>query len=178
MKRQLKSGGFTLIEILLSIAIGTVITVASVPFFLNSLNAYRMSAAVSAVSGAISSTRFQAIMHGCAYQVVFTSATMSYQVYNELPATVGASCASSFSAVGSAIPVPSAGPITLPGTSFTFTFNSNGTVTQATSPSGTAFKLQNSLKSIYVYVSGVGDVETCQPTSLCTCSATTPTVCN
>jgi len=176
--KQNSSSGFTLVELLLVAAVGTIMTVIAIPHFMNSINGYRLSAAVSAATGAISSARFQAIMHGCPYQLIFTSSTMSYQLYNELPATLGASCASSFSAVGSSVPMPSAGPITMSGTSFTFTFNSNGTVTEVASPAGTGLELQNSIKSTYIYVSGVGIVETCQPTSLCTCSATTPTVCN
>lgn len=160
------------------VSITIVLAAVSKPFFSNSINGFRLSAAVSAATGALSVTRFQAIMHGCPYELIFTSSTMSYQMYNELPATVGANCATSFAASGSAVPLPSAGPITMSGTSFTFTFNSNGTVTEVASPTGTGFLLQNSLKSTYIYVSGVGAVETCQPTSLCTCSATTPTVCN
>jgi type IV fimbrial biogenesis protein FimT len=177
VKRRSNSG-FTLLEALLVIAISLILAGIAVPVFTRSINNYRFNAAVSAVSGAIQATRFQAIMHGCPYQVVFTSSTMSYQVYNELPATVGAACAASFSAVGSAVYLESAGPITMSGTSFTFTFNSNGTVTETASPAGTGLELTNSLKSTYIYVSGVGDVTTCQPTSLCTCSATTPTICD
>jgi type IV fimbrial biogenesis protein FimT len=176
--KRTSTKGFTILELLLVVSVIIVLSAIALPSFTNAINGYRLSAAVSAATGAISSTRFQAIMHGCPYELIFTSPTMSYQVYSELPATVGAACASTFAASGSSVPMPSAGPITMSGTSFTFTFNSNGTVTEVASPAGTGFLLQNSLRSIYIYVSGVGAVETCQPTSLCTCSATTPTVCN
>ena len=161
----------------MTIGIIGILAAISVPFFTTALNNYRLNAAVAAVTGAIASTRYQAIMHGCPYQLVFTSSTLSYQVSSEVPATVGATCAASFSAVGGSVPFLSAGPITMSGTSFTFTFYSNGTVTEVANPAGTGLQIKNLVKSNYVYVSGVGDVTTCQPTSACTCNPTTPTVC-
>jgi prepilin-type N-terminal cleavage/methylation domain-containing protein len=184
VKRRSNSG-FTLLEALLVIAISVVVAAIALPVFTRYVNNYRLIAAVSAVTGAIQTTRFQAILHGCQYQLVLTSSTMSYQVYTEAPQPPATACLSTFTTVmpgttapAGAVPILSSGPITMSGTSFTFTFSSNGTLTEVASPAGTGLELTNSLKSTYIYVSGVGDVTTCQPTSLCTCSATTPTVCD
>jgi Tfp pilus assembly protein FimT len=175
--KRCTTAGYSLLQVVVALAVSFILAGISTPVFMRALNAYRFSSAVSAVTGAITSTRFQAIMHGCPYQLVLTSLPMTYQVYSEVPSTVGSACATSYSAVGSAIPIPSAGPITMSGTSFTFTFSSNGTVSEVASPTGTGLQLANSLKSTYIYVSGVGNVSTCQPSSLCTCNATTPTIC-
>jgi glutamate dehydrogenase/leucine dehydrogenase len=65
--------------------------------------------------------------------------------------------------VGAAIPLESAGPITMTGTSFTYTFSANGTVTSLANPAGTAFQLENSFQSNTITVSGVGNVSTSSP---------------
>jgi Tfp pilus assembly protein FimT len=149
--------GFTLIEALLVIAISIVLAGIAIPVFINAMNNYRLTAAVSAATGAIESTRFQAIMRGYPYQIVFTSSSKSYQIYNEVPP------ATTFSAVGAAIPLESAGPITMTGTSFTYTFAANGIVTSSANPAGTAFQLKNSFQSRTITVSGVGNVSTSSP---------------
>ena len=82
MKRR-EAAGFTLIEVLIVLAIAMVLAGIAIPSFVNAINSYRLNAAASAVRGAIEATRFQAIMKGCSSQLVFTSSTMSYQVYSE-----------------------------------------------------------------------------------------------
>jgi type II secretory pathway pseudopilin PulG len=167
--------------LLIVIAIACTLAAIAIPQFLNAMNTYRLSAAVSATTGALQSTRFQAIMHGCQYQLVITSATLSYQVYSETPAlgsgTTG--CLGAFAPVPPGTPIPIAsGYITMSGTSFTYTFYPNGTVTMTSSPANTTLEISNrwqkhpSTIQNYIYVSGVGNVSTCQPTSTCVCSAT------
>jgi type IV fimbrial biogenesis protein FimT len=167
-----KAAGFTLIEVLIVLAIAMVLAGIAIPSFVNAINSYRLNAAASAVSGAIEATRFQAIMKGCQSQLVFTSSTMSYQAYSEAGAIGATTCLASFAAVGTSIPLPSAGPITMSGTSFTYTFFPNGTVTSTANPAGTTLEVSNSLAKRYFYISGVGNVTVCQPTGTCVCSAT------
>jgi hypothetical protein len=131
------------------------------------MNSYRQTAAVSAATGAISATRFQAIMRGYPYEIIFTSSSMSYQVYSE---TSGATCPPTFTAVGSAVPLPSAGGISMTQATATYTFLSNGTVYGAmatTSPClGAAvptLQVKNAVKSNTITVSGVGNVSTSSP---------------
>jgi len=137
-------------------------TVFAVPMVTNGVNSYRQSAAVSAATGAISATRFQAIMHGYPYQLVLTPSSLSYQIYNEVPP------ATSFSLIvpaqgSSTTPLPSAGGITMTlvtcsvaltnwactpssdqttgtGTTLTYTFAANGTVTASPSRSAGALR--------------------------------------
>ena len=157
VKRQMNAG-FTLLEALIVIAISLVLAGIAIPNFMNAINSYRFSAAVSAVTGALSTTRYQAIQHGYPYQLVFTSSTMSYKVYNDPGASSCPTTNSSYTLVGTAIPLPSAGPITMSGTSYTFTFCPNGTVSSTGNP-----QLSNNLKSRTITVSGVGNVSVTSP---------------
>jgi hypothetical protein len=47
---------------------------------------FKLRGAVAAVTGAIQSTRYQAISQGCRYQLVIDGATKNYQVQNQCPA--------------------------------------------------------------------------------------------
>jgi type IV pilus assembly protein PilA len=149
------TAGFTLIEMLVVIAIVGVLAAMAIPAFMNSMNSYRLSGAVAATAGAIQSTRFQAIMQGYPYQLVFTSSTASYQVSNKVPP------ATSFSAVGSAIPIARQGDVTLNVTTMTYTFSPNGTATSA--PAGTNLQISNGVSSNTITVSGVGNVSVTSP---------------
>ena len=180
--------GYTLIEAALVVAISLAATVMAVPIITNAGNSYRQSATVSATSGALAATRFQAIMHGYSYQLVLTPASLSYQIYNEVPP------ATSFSLIvpaqgSSTTPLPSAGGITMTlvtcsvaltnwactpsadqttvnSSTLTYTFAPNGTVTTSptgTSPAGVGIQIKNSVKSNTMWISGVGDVGTTSP---------------
>jgi hypothetical protein len=177
-----------MIEVALVVAISLGATVIAVPIITNALNSYYQNAAVSATSGALAATRFQAIMHGYSYQLVLTPASMSYQIYNEVPP------ATTFSLVvpaqgSSTTPLSSASGITMTmvtcsaaltnwactpstdqtavsGSTLTYTFAPNGTVTTSptgTSPAGVGIQIKNTVKSNTMWISGVGDVGTSSP---------------
>jgi type IV fimbrial biogenesis protein FimT len=155
MGRKGRNRGFSVIELLVVISIACVMAAIAIPQFINATRTYQLSAAVATASGAIQSTRFQAIMRGYPYQLVLTPSTLSYQVYNEPPGT------SSFTAVGSAIPIASKSNVTL-SASRTFTFKSNGTVTEASN--NMSFQLTSSTgRSNTITVSGVGNVAVTSP---------------
>jgi len=176
--KRYRNSGFSLIEALIVVAITIVLAGIAIPVFSNAMNSYRQSATVSAASGAVSATRMQAIMRGYPYELIFTPSSLSYQLYNEVPP------ATTFSLVtpgtGSATtPLPNAGQVTMTGlvsctappaltgctamtgTTITYTFNANGTVTL--SPAGVAMQIKNSVKTNTIWVSGVGNVTTSQP---------------
>lgn len=153
--RKGRSRGFSLIEMLLVISIACVLAAIAIPQFINAARAYQLSAAVASASGAIQSTRFQAIMRGYPYQLVITPSTLSYQVYNEPPGT------SSFAAVGSPIPIATSSTVTI-SASRTFTFKSNGTVAEASN--NMSFQMTSSTgRSNTITVSGVGNVAVTSP---------------
>ena len=111
--------GFTLIEILLAVLIGSILTVIAIPQVKTAVNRYRLQSAVTTATWAIQSTRYQALMEGYPYQVVLSSSANTYQIQN-LPS------GSTYSNVGSAVPL-SGSSITL-SASTTLQFKPNGYV--------------------------------------------------
>ncbi|HET7100236.1 MAG TPA: prepilin-type N-terminal cleavage/methylation domain-containing protein, partial [Terriglobia bacterium] len=104
---RIDNEGFTLIEIMMTLVIAGVLTAVALPMFQNASKSYRLSSAVLAVTGAIQTTRYQAIMHGCPYTLSIDPTSRTYQVQSEPPG------ASSFSNVGTAVPWATSGAITL-----------------------------------------------------------------
>ncbi|MGD0907259.1 MAG: prepilin-type N-terminal cleavage/methylation domain-containing protein [Candidatus Acidiferrales bacterium] len=120
--------GFSLIEILVALLIGSLLTAMAIPATQSALASYQLDAAVNSVTGAIQGTRYQAIMHGYLYQVDIDPTANTFQVSSEPGG------AASFTPIGSAIPV-SGSPVTISaGTSngspshATLQFKANGAV--------------------------------------------------
>jgi prepilin-type N-terminal cleavage/methylation domain-containing protein len=122
------SRGFTLLELVLVVAVGMILAAMAIPVITNTMRVYRMRSAVTSLTGAITSSRYQAIFHGCKSQVVFTASTYSYQVQSEAPAYGGLACAAAFSNVGGAVPLMGEGVALSPAT-ITLTFSPGGSVT-------------------------------------------------
>ena len=161
MKRRTNSA-FTMIEAMIVMSISILLAAIAIPIMTNAMNAYRLNATVQGVANAISATRFQAIMKGYPYKIVFTSSTLSYQIFNQVPPAGSYSLITP--SIGSATtPLPNAGNITMAGTTFTYTFNANGTVTTASTPANTALQISNSVKSNTIAVTGVGNVSISSP---------------
>ena len=116
-----RSRGFSLIEVLVIVAIGTILTVIAIPSISSGLRNYRLEGAISSVTWAVHSTRYQALMEGYPFQVVFSSAANTYQIQSS-PTGVGGP----YSNVGSATPF-SAFPVTLSADT-TLNFRPNGFV--------------------------------------------------
>lgn len=148
--------GFSLLELLIVIAVGTVITAIAIPIAISAMRTYRQSAAVSAVTGAIQSTRYAAVMHGYPYEITFTPSTYSYQVYNE-------PSGSTFSTAGSPVPFSRAGDALI-NRSVTYLFLPGGTVTETSTPPNMSFQVTNGYGlSNTITVSGVGNVSVTSP---------------
>ncbi len=105
MVRARAARGFTLLELVIVVAIGLILAGLAAPAVVNTLRVYKMRAAVTSVTGAISSGRYQAIFHGCKTQIVFTAASYSYQFQSEQPAVGGQACLAAFANVGGAVPL-------------------------------------------------------------------------
>jgi type II secretory pathway pseudopilin PulG len=113
--------GFTLLELVLVVAIGMIIAGMAVPVITNTLRVYKMRSATTSVTSAISSGRYQAIFHGCKTQIVFTAASYSYQLQSEQPAYGGQACLAAFANVGTALPLMGNGVAINQNVTFTFT---------------------------------------------------------
>jgi Tfp pilus assembly protein FimT len=114
-----------LIEVLVIVAIGTILTVIAIPSISSGLRNYRLEGAISSVTWAVHSTRYQALMEGYPFQVVFSSAANTYQIQSSPTGVAGP-----YSNVGSATPF-SAYPVTLSADT-TLNFRPNGFVQAAT----------------------------------------------
>ena len=144
------SDGYNLIEILITLAVVSTVIAMALPTTVGALRNYRLSAAVSAATGAISATRYQAIMHAYPYNITFNSTNATYQVASEQPP------ATSFTNLpGGANPLSGVGDVTISQTT-TLQFNANGTVSATT---GTmSFTISNGVLTKSISVTGVGDV--------------------
>ena len=116
--------GFSLAELLIILTIGTILTIMAIPSINAGLRNYRIDGAISSITWAIHSTRYQALMNGYPYQVGFSSSTNSYQIQNS-PANNG-----TYSNVSTSVPF-STFPVVLSADT-TLNFKPNGYVTAAT----------------------------------------------
>jgi Tfp pilus assembly protein FimT len=147
--------GFTFIGLVLTISIVTVMVGIGVPLAQSAIQSYELSAAVANISGVIDSTRYQAVMYGCPYQLSVDKSTSSYQVSYEALSGTPEACASTFSDVGGAVPWTTSDAVSL-ASSTALQFNPNGIVT-AVSGSST-LSLTAGSKTEQIIVSGVGNV--------------------
>ena len=98
--------GFTLLELVIVVAIGMILAGLAVPIINNTLRVYKMRSSVTSVTSAISNARYQAIFHGCKTQIAFTAAAVStYQISSQQPAFGGQACLAAYAAVTPVTPL-------------------------------------------------------------------------
>lgn len=141
--QQRKSArGFSLIELAFVVMITLIMTAMAIPLVNNVTSYFRLRGAISSITGAVQSTRYQAIFQGCPYQLVFTAAANTYQIQNQCPAPgapIGAPVGPFANVCTPPVvncPVPLSGsgiPVTL-NADITLTFSPGGRVTSATAP--------------------------------------------
>ena len=149
--------GFSLLELVIVVAIAVVISAMAVPFARNQIRIYRLNAAASAVASAIQSTRYQAIMVGCPYTLTYTAGSINYQRATQPITGSPPACSATYSAD----PTSPGGPWATSNEiainqNTTLQFNPSGTV-QATTGSLT-FNLTLGTMTKAFTVSGVGNV--------------------
>lgn len=118
--------GFTLLELLIVVAIGLILAGLATPVIVNTLRVYKMRSAVTSVTSAISNARYQAIFHGCKTQLVLTAASSTYQVSSQQPAYGGQACLAAYGAITPVTPLGSTG-VTI-NQNVTLTFSPGGGV--------------------------------------------------
>ncbi len=112
------TAGFTLPELLIGMAVAAILTAMSVPVVSSTMSRMRMNSAVSAISGAVSKARYQAIRNSDVYTLAITVPQNTY-VVTDVTANV----------VSPAVPLPNT--VTINGGNaavFTYTLCANGTV--------------------------------------------------
>jgi prepilin-type N-terminal cleavage/methylation domain-containing protein len=115
-----KMRGFSLVEVIMAMLIGSILTAAAIPSVKSGINNYRLNSAVAMAKWSIQSTRFQALAKGYPYQVVFNATNANYQIQN-LPS------GTTYANVGSTVPLAS-WPMTFSANT-TINFLPNGFVT-------------------------------------------------
>jgi type IV fimbrial biogenesis protein FimT len=148
--------GFTLIELVLVVAIILLITAMAAPVARNMVRNYRLNAASSSVASAIQASRYQSIMVGCPYTLAFTKTSQNYQVATQTITGTPPACATTFSNSGSAVPWASTNEIAISADT-TLQFNPSGTV-QANTGALTFDLTLGTMKKSFT-VSGVGNVD-------------------
>lgn len=144
-----RARGYTMIEIVMAMLVGLILTSMAIPQVKTGMNNYRLNSAVAMAKWAIQSTRFQALEKGYPYQVVFSAANLNYQIQN-LPTG-----AASYQNVGATVPL-SSWPMAF-NQDTTVNFLPNGYV--STTPNNTfTITYQNTIAS--VTVSNYGNVST------------------
>jgi prepilin-type N-terminal cleavage/methylation domain-containing protein len=120
--------GVTLIELLIVAAIIAIMSGMSVPVIQQTLASYRLGAGIAAISGAIQTTRYQAISNGYPFRVAFSKTNLTYQVstcgtgYD--PSTMTPDTCT-YSNIGSAVPLEGSSGIQL-GADITLQFSPGG----------------------------------------------------
>jgi prepilin-type N-terminal cleavage/methylation domain-containing protein len=121
--------GFTLIELVIVVAIVFVMMAIAIPLAMSAMRQFALKSAVASLTGAIQSTRYQAVFQGCQYRLTITAATYNYKIANEVPAAAGQPCLAAFGADGNSIPL--AGSNVALNNNLTLVFHPSGLV-QAT----------------------------------------------
>jgi prepilin-type N-terminal cleavage/methylation domain-containing protein len=140
--------GFTLLELVIVVAIASLLAAMSVPIIVNTMRVYKMRSAVTSLTSAISSGRYQAIFHGCKTQLVFTASSYSYQLQSEQPAVGGQGCLAAMANVGTALPLMGKG----------VALNQNVTLTFSPGGGVSSNPVQNPIQLILTYPGFTGSV--------------------
>jgi type IV fimbrial biogenesis protein FimT len=160
-----------LLELVVVVAIVGVLLAISAPSFQTSLKSAHLSAATSSVTAAIQSTRFNAIVSGCNYQVAFSQSTTTYVITAQKLSGNPPACATTYTSVGSGSPISwsGSGDISLKA-STTLTFLPNGVVnlysggsTPCTTGLACLVLSNGTVATNTIIVSGVGNVKVTSP---------------
>jgi Tfp pilus assembly protein FimT len=119
-----KTRGYSIVELIFCVLIGLILTAMAVPQIQSTLMWYRLQGAVASATWAVQSTRYQALMAGYPYQVVFTQSNNNYQIQSLPNGTVV------YANVGTAVPL-SGSSIAL-NQNTTLRFSPNGSVSAPT----------------------------------------------
>jgi cell division protein FtsL len=132
--RTRSARGFTVLELVIVVAIAMIMAAMATPIITNTLRVYKMRSGITSVTSAISSGRYQSIFHGCKTQIVFTASSYSYQIQSEQPAIGGQAFLAAFANVGGVVPLMGKGVAINQNVTFTFSPGGGVTSTPAMNP--------------------------------------------
>jgi len=145
------SRGFTLVEMIFVVGIVLLVAAMSIPTINKVMTTYRLRSAVASITGAIQTTRYQAISSGYPFQLVLSTTTSTFQVQSD-PGLTG-----TFANVGNAVPLANSSiPVTL-GAPTTLRFRPSGLVTAAVG--ATTLSLSYGGKTETITVSNYGNIK-------------------
>jgi len=164
---QRRAAGFTMIELLVVVAIAMILAAVSLPVITTTLYNMHLGSAASSLSGAIQSTRYQAISVGCPFTItVNASPANSYQLQTEAVSGTPPACATTYTNLPApyANPVPFANADVTIAATTTIVLNPSGTVSTVSTPTIPAYPpisivLAHGATTKTVSVSGVGNVQ-------------------
>ncbi|HEV7968157.1 MAG TPA: prepilin-type N-terminal cleavage/methylation domain-containing protein [Candidatus Acidoferrales bacterium] len=143
-----KNRGFTLVEVLMVVLIGIVLTAMAIPQVKSAIYNYRLNSAVAMSKWALQSTRFQALQSGYPFQVVFNATNLNYQIQSEPTGTT------TYANFGAAVPL-SAWPMTF-SQNTTINFQPNGFVSATVGSN--VFSIAYQTTTANITVSNYGNV--------------------
>lgn len=142
--RRVRPFGFSLIELMVTLAIILIIVAMAIPLIGNAVAQYKMNSAVLSVTGIMQATRYRAISSGYPYRVAFSSAALTYQVQSD-PNSNGV-----FGNVGNAVPFASSSINPALNADITLQFRPNGAVSVVAGALPMTVTLKNNTKTINV----------------------------
>ena len=159
-KRASRAGskGFSLIELVIVVAVVSILAAMAVPYIGTSLKYYNLRASVSSVTAAIQSNRYQAIFHGCRYQVAFTASTNSYAVSTTSDPAGSGTCLATFGTASASVPLAGKGASLSANSTLVFYPNGQVTATTGTSNPITLVINYSPLPSETITVSNFGRI--------------------
>ena len=135
-----------MVEVIFAILVSIILAAIAVPGVGSVVNYYHLQGAVASATWAVQSTRYQALMAGYPYQVVFSKTNRNYQI-QDLPTG-----AISYANIGTAVPL-SGQTISL-NQDTTFRFSPNGSVSAPTGGLTFTITFKGSTKTITVSTYG------------------------
>jgi prepilin-type N-terminal cleavage/methylation domain-containing protein len=165
------SAGWSLVELMVVTAVVSVLAVGSLPMITNTMHNMHLSAASSALSGAVQAARYQAISTGCPVTMAVSTGTYQLQAEKVVINSGVPACDTTFTPVqycANNCVVPYASSEVSLVTPYTIQFNPSGTVALSSSPlTPQSISLQLALSSSTatktITVSGVGNVKVSVP---------------
>jgi prepilin-type N-terminal cleavage/methylation domain-containing protein len=155
MKQRKIARGFSLIEALTVIAVAGVMATIAVPITRSAMRTYRLNSAVAGITGAIQSTRYQAITYGCPHRLAFSQTTTTYQLSNQILSGLPPVCAAAYTNLGGTVSW-SGTPDIVVSPATTLQFNPNGIVTATVG--SLAFTVTSGSNVKTITITGVGNV--------------------